>query len=107
MDECSVADRLDQMRREHGHWISASTQFPHMGKTRHCAITMPCGALRNLQAKRSVPGRFRQPVLRGTTDITRTIALGPVTDEEKEHYTLVLMSMLRLGHVKFLEGCTD
>ena len=44
--------------------------------------------------------------LDGTTDITRTIALGPVTDEEKEHYTLVLMSMLRLGHVKFLEGCS-
>ena len=42
----------------------------------------------------------------GTTDITRTIALGPVTDEKKEHYTLVLMSMLRLGHVKFLEGCS-
>ena len=38
-------------------------------------------------------------------DITRTIALGPVTDEEKEHFTLVLMSMLRLGAVKFLHGC--
>ena len=41
----------------------------------------------------------------GTTDITRTIALGPLTDEEKEHFTLVLMSMLRLGNVKFLHGC--
>ena len=41
----------------------------------------------------------------GTTDITRTIAMGPVTDEEKEHFTLVLMSMLRLGDVKFLHGC--
>ena len=41
----------------------------------------------------------------GTTDITRTVALGPVTDEEREHFTLVAMSMLRLGHVKFLYGC--
>ena len=41
----------------------------------------------------------------GTTDITRTMALGPVTKEEKEHFTLVLMSMLRLGNVKFLHGC--
>lgn len=41
----------------------------------------------------------------GTTDITRTIALGPITDEEREHFTLVAMSMLRLGHVKFLHGC--
>lgn len=41
----------------------------------------------------------------GTTDITRTIALGELTAEEKEHFTLVLMSMLRLGNVKFLYGC--
>ena len=41
----------------------------------------------------------------GTTDITRTVALGPITDEEREHFTLVAMSMLRLGHVKFL--CSD
>ena len=41
----------------------------------------------------------------GTTDITRTIALGPLTDEEKEHFTLVAISMLRLGAVRFLYGC--
>ncbi len=41
----------------------------------------------------------------GTTDITRTIALGPVTSEEREHFTLTVISMLRLGHVKFLHGC--
>lgn len=41
----------------------------------------------------------------GTTDITRTVALGPVTDEEREHFTLVAMSMLRLGYAKFLYGC--
>ena len=44
--------------------------------------------------------------LEGTTDITRTIALGPTTDEEKDHYTLVLMGMLRLGHARFLYGCS-
>ena len=41
----------------------------------------------------------------GTTDITRTVVMGPVTDEEREHFTLVLISMLRLGAVKFLHGC--
>ena len=40
----------------------------------------------------------------GTTDITRTFAMGPLTQEEKEHYTLVLISMLRLGDVKFPYG---
>ncbi len=42
--------------------------------------------------------------LQGTTDITRTFAIGEVTDKMKEHYTLVLVSMLRLLNAKFLKG---
>ncbi len=42
--------------------------------------------------------------LEGTTDITRTIALGPVTDEEKLHYTLVLKGMIALARARFLYG---
>lgn len=44
--------------------------------------------------------------LEGTTDITRTVALGPLTDEEKRIYTLVLRGHLQLGAAKFLYGCT-
>ncbi|MEY8355874.1 aminopeptidase P family protein [Lachnospiraceae bacterium 54-53] len=40
----------------------------------------------------------------GTTDVTRTIAVGPLTEEEREHFTLTVISMLRLGAVKFLYG---
>ena len=43
--------------------------------------------------------------LRGTTDITRTIALGPVTDKMKMYYTLTLKGMLSLANAKFLKGC--
>lgn len=43
--------------------------------------------------------------LEGTTDITRTIALGPVTQEEKRYFTLVLKGNLNLGAAKFLHGC--
>lgn len=43
--------------------------------------------------------------MRGTTDITRTIALGPVTDEMKKYYTLTLKGMLSLANAKFLKGC--
>ena len=43
--------------------------------------------------------------LEGTTDITRTIALGPLTDEEKRIYTLVLRGHIQLGAAKFLHGC--
>ncbi len=42
----------------------------------------------------------------GTTDITRTFALGEVSDEVKYHFTLVLQGMLRLQNACFLHGCT-
>lgn len=37
----------------------------------------------------------------GTTDITRTISLGPLTQQMKEHYTMVLRAYLRLEHARF------
>ena len=40
----------------------------------------------------------------GTTDITRTIALGPLTDEERRDYTLVLKGHIRLAMAVFPEG---
>lgn len=45
----------------------------------------------------------------GTTDITRTIALGPVTEEMKHVYTLVLKGHIQLELAKFPDGasCTQ
>ena len=42
----------------------------------------------------------------GTTDITRTIALGPVSDYEKHVYTLVLKGHIQLAMCKFPKGTT-
>ena len=42
--------------------------------------------------------------LDGTTDITRTIALGPLTEEEKTDYTLVLKGHLQLQNAQFPAG---
>lgn len=42
----------------------------------------------------------------GTTDITRTLALGEVPAEQKRHVTAVVRAMLRLSEAVFLEGCT-
>lgn len=42
--------------------------------------------------------------LEGTTDITRTFALGAVSDEFKRNSTLVLQGMIRLSMVKFPKG---
>lgn len=40
----------------------------------------------------------------GTTDITRTIALGPVSDILRKHFTIVLKSMLNLQSATFIKG---
>ena len=42
----------------------------------------------------------------GTTDTTRTIVLGKLTEEEKRDFTLVLKGHIALSSVKFLEGAT-
>lgn len=41
----------------------------------------------------------------GTTDITRTFAMGPLTGLEKEYFTIVAMAMLKVMDMKFLYGC--
>lgn len=41
---------------------------------------------------------------KGTTDVTRTIALGELTKRQKEHYTLVLKGNIRLAAARFPKG---
>lgn len=42
----------------------------------------------------------------GSTDITRTFAIGKVSDEMKKHYTYVLKSLIDLSKLKFPKGTT-
>lgn len=44
--------------------------------------------------------------LQGTTDCTRTFALGALTSTQKCHYTAVLRGNLNLAAARFLQGCT-
>lgn len=44
--------------------------------------------------------------LDGTTDITRTIALGPLTDQQREVYTLVLKGHIQLQLLRFPDGAS-
>lgn len=107
MTECSAADYLDNLRKEHGALEPSFTTISAYGANaamcHYHALPDTCAALKP-QGLYLVDSGGQY--LEGTTDITRTFALGPVTDTEREHYTLVLMSMLRLGHVKFLQGCS-
>lgn len=43
--------------------------------------------------------------LEGSTDITRTFALGPLTDEERLMFTTIVRSNLLLANARFLYGC--
>lgn len=45
-------------------------------------------------------GHYRE----GTTDVTRTVALGQVSEEEKRYYTIALRGHLALGAAKFMHG---
>ena len=42
----------------------------------------------------------------GTTDVTRTVALGPLTEEQRRVYTLVLKGHLQLQHLHFPDGAS-
>lgn len=44
--------------------------------------------------------------LEGTTDITRTIALGPTTPQQRSDYTLTLKGNIKLSRTRFLKGAT-
>ena len=45
-------------------------------------------------------------IWKGTTDTTRTFAMGELTYEEKHLYTAVCRGNLHLAHARFLHGCT-
>lgn len=106
MDELSVQEKLDGMRMEaEGNlglsFDTISAYGPHAAMC-HYSATKESNV--PLEEKGFYLIDSGGQYYEGTTDITRTIAVGPLTKEEKEHYTLVLISMLRLGAVKFPHG---
>lgn len=107
MTEISVSDYLEELRRQQDGNLGLSfdtiSAYGEHGAMCHYSAT-PETSL-ELQPKGLYLIDSGGQYYEGTTDITRTVALGPITDEEREHFTLVAMSMLRLGHVKFLYGC--
>lgn len=108
MDEISVSNYLDQLRKEQEgnlglsfHTISAygaHAAMCHYSATEETNIPLETRGLYLVDSG----GQYYE----GTTDITRTIAVGELTAEEKEHFTLTVISMLRLGAVQFLYGCS-
>ena len=106
--ELSAAKRLESLRAEGEHYLEQSFD-PILAYGAHGAIVHyePTEETDiSLEPHGLCLADTGAQYLEGTTDITRTVALGPLTDEEKRIYTLVLRGHLQLGAAKFLYGCT-
>ena len=106
--ECDVSEKLLEFRAQGKDFIEASFEtiagYGSNGAIIHYAPHKESCA--KLKPKSFLLLDSGGHYLNGTTDITRTIALGSLTKEEKENYTLVLKSHIRLACAKFKAGAT-
>ena len=107
MDEVSVAEKLESFRKEQEGFIeprfgTISAYGPNAAMCHYQATKEDFSVL---QPKGMYLVDSGGQYYEGTTDITRTIVVGPLTEEEKEHFTITAMGTLRLGNAKFLHGC--
>lgn len=107
MDEVSAADYLERCRREQGIFdLSFETicAYGSNAAMMHYSATPECFSKIEPEGFLLVDSGGHYP--EGSTDITRTIVLGPVTQEMKKMYTLVLKGHMALADAHFLHGCT-
>ena len=108
MDEVSVEEKLEALRREQEGFLMPS--FDTICAYRANAAMMHYRALKDTCARIEPEGLLLidsgGQYLEGTTDITRTFAMGEVAPEQKLHFTAVLCGMLNLANAKFLHGCS-
>lgn len=106
--ELSAADKLEELRREIPECIDLS--FPSISAYGANAAMMHYGPTPDNYAVLKPEGLYLidsgGQYIGGTTDVTRTIVLGPVSDEVKLHYTMVAVGMLQLTNAHWLYGCT-
>lgn len=108
MTEISVSDHLLDLRREQEGFLSPSFNticaYRANAAMMHYSATPESDAV--LEPRDLLLIDSGGQYMDGTTDITRTFALGEVTQEQKEHFTAVLCSMINLASARFLHGCS-
>lgn len=106
--EISASDYLEARRREQDDFVELSFDTI-AGYGEHAAL-MHYSATPQSDAAIQPEGMLLvdsgAQYMDGTTDITRTMAMGELSAEQKLHFTTVLRSMLNLMSAKFLHGCT-
>ena len=106
MTEISASDYLEERRREQDNFIDLSfgtiCAYGANAAMMHYSATPESNAELKPEGFLLVDsgGHYYE----GTTDITRTFVLGPISDEMRTHFTAVCRSNLNLANAKFLYG---
>ena len=106
--EMSASEKLDEFRAEMGNFIRdsfepISSYGPHSAIVHYSSSPETDVELKEGSLYLSDTGAG---FYEGSTDITRTYALGEVPKKMKEDFTIVAISNLQLASAKFLQGST-
>lgn len=108
MSEISLADKLESFRRESRNFIDLSFDticgYASNGAIVHYSATAQTD--KKVKNKGLLLVDSGAQYRYGTTDITRTFAMGKVGKEEKEVFTIVLKSHIALARAVFRKGAT-
>jgi Xaa-Pro aminopeptidase len=106
--ECTVCDILSKCRAERKHSMGDSfgTIAAYNANAAMMHYSPEPGSCSTIKKKGFLLIDSGGQYLEGTTDITRTFVLGPLSREEMEHYTYVLKAHIALASAVFMEGCT-
>jgi Xaa-Pro aminopeptidase len=106
--ETEVAEKLIECRREQGHYVGESFDaiVGYNGNGAIVHYRPEHGSCANITPEGILLVDSGGQYFDGTTDITRTIALGKPTKEQKTDFTLVLKGHIALNRVRFPKGTT-
>ena len=106
--EISASDKLDEIRASLGGFIRPSFEpisaYGEHGAMCHYSSTPETNV--KLEAGKMLLTDTGAGFIEGSTDVTRTYALGEIPEEYKHDFTLVAVSNLSLASARFLKGCT-
>ncbi len=106
--EITASEKLEEFRAGQEGYLGASfapiSAFAEHGAIVHYSATPESDAelFKGKMLLTDTGGHY----LEGSTDITRTVALGQISEKEKEDFTLTARAMLRLMNTVFLYGCS-
>ena len=106
MDEYSIGEKLRGFRKEGKNFVGESfgsiVGYIENGAIMH--YSAPKEGSKSVTSDSSILVDSGGQYLEGTTDITRTLALGTVSEEFRHNCTLALKGMIQLSMVKFPKG---